>query len=92
MSTTLGLHSKETNISFASVHESPQPTSANPGSHMRSSSLPEFLADRKVKWVAPATVGVSQHDMVEKSRSHQLDGLSETYDALETGELELVPR
>jgi hypothetical protein len=37
------------------------------------------------------TFGVTQRDIIVKLLSHQLDDLSETYDALENDELKLVP-
>jgi hypothetical protein len=49
------------------------------------------LADRKVKWAASATFGVTQRDIIDKLLSHQLDDLRETYDALESEALKLVP-
>jgi hypothetical protein len=49
------------------------------------------LANRKVKWAAPDTFGVTQRDIIDKLLSHQLDDLRETDDALESGELKLVP-
>jgi hypothetical protein len=55
------------------------------------SNSEKFLADRKVKRAAPVTFGVTQRDIIEKLLSHQLDDLSETYDALENDELKLVP-
>jgi hypothetical protein len=59
--------------------------------HVPRSKHEKFLADRKVKWAAPATFGLSQQDIIEKVLSHELDDLPETYDALESGELKLVP-